>query len=167
MPRKARLYVPLDVEFFDNEKILGVGEKAGWLYLAMLCEAKRRMSDGVVTKRQLVALQVPGWQQRLATLISAGLVLETDAPDRWLIEAFLDWNLSAEQVLRGREKDRIRKDSGRNDSGTSADSRQNLVEVEGEALRSKSKRSEAEGEEARCAHGRAFRSCLSCARKTA
>ena len=178
MARKQKLYLPLDVEFFDDDKILAVGEKAGWLYLALCCEAKRRMSDGWVTKRQVIALQIPGWQARVATLVTAGLVVPDDpwAADRWLIASFLDWNLSAAQVMEGRERDRKRKSfqprSARNDSGTTPESERTLREVEVEVrdreeVEVEASQRQAQEQEPQCAHGRAAVRCVACIRASA
>ena len=132
MARKPRnIYLPLDVEFFDNEKVLRAGERAGWLYLSMCCRAKRLLSDGVLSEHQIDRLHVPGWRKRLATLVDVGLVVPTD-DGRFLIIGWLEKNLSAAQVESMRAADRARKglDSSRNPTGIQADPRE--VEVEGE-----------------------------------
>lgn len=50
----SRIYVPLDVNFFDDDKVMQAGEAAGWLYLRMCTRAKLLDSDGVMTERQVV-----------------------------------------------------------------------------------------------------------------
>jgi hypothetical protein len=127
MPRRPRnVYLPLDVEFFDNDRVISAGEKAGWLYLAMCCRSKRLLSDGLLTHQQIERLQIPGWKRRLQQLVDAGLVVGTD-DGRLLILGWLERNLSADQVEQARARDRVRKDSARNPSGFRADPR----EVEG------------------------------------
>lgn len=129
MARRPRnVYLPLDIEFFDNERILTAGEKAGWLYLAMCCRSKRLLSDGLLTPTQIERLHVPGWKARLAKLVETGLVVGTD-DGRFLILGWLERNLSAEQVEQQRARDRVRKDSARNPDGIRTDPRE--VEVEG------------------------------------
>jgi hypothetical protein len=128
MPRRARnVYLPLDVEFFDNEKVLTAGERAGWLYIAMCCRAKRLLTDGILSEQQIDRLSIPGWRRRLSDLLRVGLVLPTD-DGRYLIVGFLERNLSAEQVEQVREKDRKRKgfqtDSERNPDGIPTDPRE-------------------------------------------
>lgn len=130
MARKPRgIYLPLDIEFFDNDKILSAGEKAGWLYLAMCCRAKRLLSDGVLSVQQIDRLHITGWRKRLDQLVSVGLVMPTD-DGRYLILGWLERNLSAERVEQMRAADRRRKglDSDRNPTGIQPDPR----EVEGE-----------------------------------
>lgn len=131
MARKPRgVYLPLDVEFFENDKVLEAGEKAGWLYIAMCCRSKKLLSDGVLSLRQIDRLHITGWRKRLDTLIDVGLVMATD-DDRYLIIGWLERNLSASRVEQIRAADRARKgtDSGRNPDGIQSDPRE--VEVEG------------------------------------
>lgn len=124
MARKARgVYLPLDVEFFDNDKVLEVGEKAGWLYLAMCCRTKRLLSDGVLSLHQIDRLHIAGWRKRLDALVAVQLVIPTD-DGRFLIIGWLERNLSAEQVENSRERDRVRKDSTRNPAGVQPDPRE-------------------------------------------
>lgn len=111
MARRPRMtYVPLDVEFFDNERVLVAGEKAAYLYLAMCCRAKKLLSDGILSVLQVERLQVPGWKRRMADLIDAGLVVLLD-DGRYVIIGWLERNLSAQQVESLRRKDRGRKAS--------------------------------------------------------
>lgn len=124
MPRKPRgIYLPLDIEFFDNDRVIRAGEKAGWLFIAMCCRAKRLLSDGVLSEQQIDRLHIAGWRRRLDTLIEVGLVIPTD-DGRFLILGWLERNMSAEQVEAARARDRVRKDSARNTTGVRADPRE-------------------------------------------
>jgi hypothetical protein len=65
MPRQPkRLYVPLDVAFFDDEKILRAGEKAAYLYLAIITKAKQLDTDGVLTKGQIAKIGIDTHRRR-------------------------------------------------------------------------------------------------------
>jgi hypothetical protein len=109
MSRKKRMiYVPLDVEFFDNDKILAVGERPAYLYLAMLCRVKRLGVDGILSRLQIERLQIAGWQKRLTTLVSAGLVMQLD-DGRYLVAGWLERNPSADEIAEYRRKDSDRK----------------------------------------------------------
>ena len=111
MGRKpGMIYVPLDVEFFDNDKVLEAGEKAGWLFLAMTARAKKLLTDGVLTESQIARLHVTGWKARLKALVAEGLV-EDQGEGRWLIVGFLERNMSAAEVEQKRAADRARKAS--------------------------------------------------------
>lgn len=141
MPRHGRLYVPLDANFFEDEKILDAGERAGWLYLAMCCRAKQLGTDGYLTERQIARLQLPDWRARLDRLLEAGAVWRVDPVDnppgtagerrspgrgvvsagsvggvRYWIVSWPKWNEPIKTVEDRRRSDRERKAAGRPDS---------------------------------------------------
>lgn len=94
MSRAAtKIYVPLDVAFFDDARIVAAGEKAAWLYLNMLTKAKSLDSDGTLTRAQVARLAVPGWQARLKALAEVGAV--SVVGDDVLISGWLKWNESS------------------------------------------------------------------------
>lgn len=93
MSRASRIYVPLDVAFFDDARIVAAGEKAAWLYLAMLTKAKALDSDGALTRAQVARLAIPGWQARLKALADVGAV--EIAGDEVRIRGWLNWNESS------------------------------------------------------------------------
>lgn len=126
MARRPRgIYLPLDIEFFDNDRVITAGEKPAWLYLAMCCRAKRLLSDGVLSEQQIDRLHVPGWRKRLDKLVEVGLVVPTD-DGRYLIIGWLERNLSAARVESMRAADRARKGSSsdRIPTGIQADPRE-------------------------------------------
>lgn len=109
MARAAtRIYVPLDVNFFDDERIIRAGEAAGWLYLAMCAKAKQLDTDGALDVVHLERLHVRGWQKRLATLVEVGAVEHTTA-DIYVIAGWLKWNESKEQRAARLKAERDRK----------------------------------------------------------
>lgn len=103
----SKIYVPLDVAFFDDARMVEAGEKAQYLYLNMLTKAKGVDSDGVLTRAQVARLAVPGWQARLKALESVGAV--TLVGDQVVITGWLKWNESAETRRQRLEEDRRRK----------------------------------------------------------
>lgn len=106
----ARLYVPLDASFPDDDKIVEAGERAGWLYVHMLCKCKAIDTDGVLTKAQIAKLGVPGWQARLADLVrTEAVVVSEESPGAYVIPAWLKWNRSRQQRDEVRAADRKRK----------------------------------------------------------
>jgi hypothetical protein len=110
MARASRLYVPLDVGFFDDEKVIQAGEKAGWLYLHMLTKAKLLDTDGALSKGQISKLGIPGWPGRLRDLIATGLVVELPMQrDTYVIAAWYRWNESKEARDLRLAEDRERK----------------------------------------------------------
>lgn len=108
----SRIYVPLDVNFFDDDKILAAGEAAGWLYLNMCAKAKLVDSNGVLTRQQVERLGVKGWQRRLAALVQVGAVEETIS-GVYAIVGWLKWNESKEQRAIRLKNERDRKASGK------------------------------------------------------
>lgn len=74
----GRLFLPLDVEFMDDDKVVDAGEKAGWMYVAMCLRSKRLMSDGFLTVGQVSRLHVTAQAPRLAALLRVGLIEEVD-----------------------------------------------------------------------------------------
>lgn len=109
MPRrKGGLYLPLDVNFFDDPRIVRAGEKAAVLYLAMCLAAKRLGSDGRLEPLQVDRLHVPGWKPRLAVLLREELVLDLD-DGAYTIAAWLQHNDPAHVVAERRAADAARK----------------------------------------------------------
>lgn len=106
--RKGGLFLPLDVNFMDDPKVIRAGEAAAWLYLAMCLTCKRIENDGVLNVAQIARLSVPKWQARLARLNDTELVIQVD-DERHAIAAWLVHNDSADEVAERRRKDLERK----------------------------------------------------------
>ena len=126
MARIGRLFLPLDVNFFDSDMFDEVGEPAAVLYLAMCCKAKSLFSDGVVSRHQVARFGLPRWEARLKKLIAAGHVVEIEEDKLW-IPAWTQHNETVEQITEKRRKDRerkglIQKDSARIPGGFRTDS---------------------------------------------
>ena len=107
----SRIYVPLDANFFDDDKIIEAGEAAGWLFLNMMAKAKQLDSDGLLTRPQIERLAVRGWQKRLDALVKVHAVEET-MPGVYVITKWLDWNESKAARSARLEADRDRKKRG-------------------------------------------------------
>lgn len=92
----ARLYVPLDVNFPDDDKIEAVGLDGAGLYAMSLCLAKRLLDDGRLTRVKLRKLG--GDDALIDRLIDVGLYTAV-ADDAVRISAWLGHNVPAESVL--------------------------------------------------------------------
>ena len=90
----ARIYVPLDAGFFDDDRIITAGEKAAYLYLNMMTKAKGLDTNGVLSAQQLSRLGVPGWQSRIKSLVNLGLIEQNG--DSYAITGWLKWKESTE-----------------------------------------------------------------------
>jgi hypothetical protein len=93
------LFVPLDVDFQSDPKIIEAGYIGECLYNRSLALAKRTMKDGVIYRPQLaqLCLGLPGKAAKHAdTLVAAGLWISH--PDGWLIASWLKRNQSADHI---------------------------------------------------------------------
>lgn len=122
MARAPRLYVPLDLGFFDDVRVMRAGEKAGWLYLNMLTKTRSSDTDGVLFAEQLAKLGVPQWKQRLAALIREGLVTETVA-DCYVITNWTKWNQTAAEREEAKRAEAKRKADARAKAARDSDGR--------------------------------------------
>ena len=92
----GRLYVPLDVDYADNPKMIGVGERGEVLYIRALCLAKRTLTDGFIDERQLVRFGLPGVEVRAESLVREGLWEKV--PGGYQITGWLERNTSASAI---------------------------------------------------------------------
>lgn len=89
------MYVPLDVNFPDDDKVIEVGLNGAGLYAMSLCLAKRLLSDGVLSRPQLRRLG--GSDDLIDHLVTAGLYAD-HANGCVRICAWLSHNRSAEDI---------------------------------------------------------------------
>lgn len=128
MPRrKGGLFLPLDVGFTDDDRVVEVGEKPAWLYLCMALASKRLGTDGVLTARQIDRLHVTSWQQRLTALLAVELVVP-HGDDTYALRAWFQHNDPVVVVQERRKKDAERKRSGRTDGVRTASEPTRAVE---------------------------------------
>ena len=99
------MYVPLDVNFPDDDKIIAAGLDGAGLYAQALCVAKRMEKDGRLTRVHLHRLG--GTDALIDHLVQLDL-LHDDGEDVW-ITAWLDHNESSEELNQRRAKDAQRK----------------------------------------------------------
>lgn len=112
--KQPRLYVPLDVDYLDDEKFDGVSVEAELLYIRSLCLVKRRMSDGFIDRRQLRRLcdRFDGDPVDAATeLVAEGLWTTVDGG--WTVAAWLKHNPSKADIEERRAAEAERKASYR------------------------------------------------------
>lgn len=96
-----RPFLPLDVSFMDDDKIVQVGVSGGWLFIAMLLACKRYGTDGTLTRPQMTRLGVDKWARTVESLIEVGLVMDiSEDPNSrktfWL-PSWSHWNLLAHE----------------------------------------------------------------------
>lgn len=92
-----RPFLPLDVAFMDDDKIIEAGVPAAWLYLAMLLGCKRFGVDGVLTRNQIDRLGVDKWERSVDKLIQLQLIFDCSEVENdrkvFVIGAWSRWNL--------------------------------------------------------------------------
>lgn len=137
MGRKPKLYIPLTVTFFDDDRIADCGDGPTLLYLAMLLKSKALGTDGRLRETQLSRLHRPRWRAELAKLAALQLVVHDDVTDEWCISAWFAHNDSLDEIDARRAADRDRKaaDSRRNPGGKVPESA--LKEREGKGMEGK------------------------------
>lgn len=102
------LYVKLDTNFPDGEKIEEVGLVGAGLYAMALCLAKRLMTDGRLTRPKLYRLGAT--DDLIAELVRVDLFgLRPDDPTGVYITAWLAWNESVADIEAHRAADAQRK----------------------------------------------------------
>lgn len=152
---RSGLYVPLDINFLDNDKILGVGIEAELLYVRSLVLAKRLQSDGFIHRRQLCRIGngLGLIDSDAEELVDVGLW--TVEADGWRIAAWLEHNPSSDDLAAAKDAENARKrdwrdkkarDASRDGDATSRATARDDVEE---------KRSELEHEEKQQPRGRA------------
>lgn len=120
-------YVGLSANYADDEKIMMAGEDAELLYIRMLAYAARTpLTEGLIADSVLrsrlgiierdayddsgnVTGKVPGTDavSRAEKLLEVGLISRTDSG--WLINSWLRWNRSVEEMGKERRSDQKRK----------------------------------------------------------
>lgn len=109
MPRrKGGLFLPLDVNFMDDPRIVRAGRDAAWLYLAMALACKRLNTDGRLESLQVGRLHITGWKKLLPILLHEELVLDLD-DGAYTIAAWFRHNDPAAVVAERRASDAARK----------------------------------------------------------
>lgn len=92
MPRTARAFAAVDVDYLNDDRVLAAGD--GWqLHFAALLAAKRGTADGYVSIRQLRRAapdSVTDFDGALAACIAAGLFIEKD--DGVILRSWDRWN---------------------------------------------------------------------------
>lgn len=109
MARKSRLYLPLDVTFFDDDRIIAAGDGAALLYLAMCLKIKALGSDGKLSGGQISRLGRPKWQSELKRLMAVEAILLDRETDFYIVAAWFSHNEPISEIEARRAADRKRK----------------------------------------------------------
>ena len=156
-----KLYVPLETDYYVNEKFDGVSEAGEVLYLRSMCLAKSLLTDGVLTRRQLGFLGLENLDERIAELVQGEHPLWREIEDGWLIIGFLKRNRSAAEVDEISEKRRQAALAKREQSASNLHSKMQTTcdpetETETETETSTTNTQRARGQKASTANGRGY-----------
>lgn len=132
MGRKPKLFLPLTVTFFDDDRIIEAGDGPTLLYIAICLKAKATGTEGRLKEAQIGRLSRPRWKAELRRLAELDLVVWDEVGNEWAVAAWLVHNESLALIDERRAADRIRKaDSSRNPNGKPPDSALRGKEREG------------------------------------
>lgn len=99
------LFVPLDVNYADDPKMIEAGAEAELVYVRSLAIAKRIGSDGAIHRAHLprlcdgifaVVMGEDTPEDLAARLVKVGAWIEV--PDGWVIASWDKWNLTADEI---------------------------------------------------------------------
>lgn len=98
------LFVPLDVEYDSDDKMIEAGPMAELLYVRGMAFAKRTGSDGNIRKSQLVIVgrAIPNAGKQAHALVRVGAWVETD--DGWHIAAWLKRNKPMAEIAADKQR---------------------------------------------------------------
>lgn len=116
MGRRPKLYVPLTVTFFEDDRIIAAGDGPTLLYLAMCLRCKVMGTDGRLKESHIARLHRRRWQAELERLAELELVLFDRSTDEWFVAGWFGHNEAISQLDARREADRLRKAAGRAES---------------------------------------------------
>ena len=111
-------WLRLDDGFAENHKIIDLKLPAKWLHVSALCYCARNLTDGNISRKQLQVIcaiaDVPKPQIHVRALVDAGLWLEDESEDGcYVVNDFLKYNPSREQVAKDRDAARERQSRSR------------------------------------------------------
>ena len=99
----AGLYLPLDVDYFDDEQFIEAGPMAELLYIRGNCFIKRKMLDGKIKRAHLsiIGRGIPNVAKHAQRLVEVGRWRATS--EGWTVPAYLKRNPSKAEVEAGQE----------------------------------------------------------------
>ena len=112
-------YVKLDTIYYQDDRMLQVGEAAELLYVRSLCLAKTLLTDGSLTKQQVQFCGLSDIEERAEALVKSGLW--TPISGGWQITSWLKHNEAAKYV---KSKQKAKQEAGKKGGIESAKSRQ-------------------------------------------
>ena len=102
-------WTPLAVNYFRHPKIIGITPRARLLHLAGFCYCQEHVTDGLIPEGALPVLAAEAGSSRAAAkeLVDGGLWERVDGG--WLVDGWMEWNRSADEIERRKADARDRK----------------------------------------------------------
>jgi len=113
----AQLYVPLDVNAYEDSRLIRVGSAGELLWYRALQLAKRLETDGVLERAQLLRIS-PRGNHTIDSLVAVGLLRPVDGETCFELAGWLSRNPSVADIEAKRAADRDRKVRGGKANGT-------------------------------------------------
>lgn len=118
--RRNGSFVPLSVNYPDDDKIIAAGERAEVLWTRGLAFCGRTLSDGFISDNQLERLHLAGVKTRAKRLVEVGLWERVDNRDAlfsgecgYRVVRWGKWNLTLEEIQSKQAADAERKAKAR------------------------------------------------------
>lgn len=103
MAKPRRVWIPLDVNFTREDKVLEAGWPAARLYLAGLGHLYGSAAkSGRISRQTVATLGVNRWPELAERLVKSGLWAEPD-PDSYIVVAWDDWQRESDSAARTRK----------------------------------------------------------------
>lgn len=103
-------YLPLDINFDGNPKIVGLSDGAFRLHVSGMLYCKRQHLDGILSLAVVPTLKRGYRPQHLAELLDRMLWVELNGSSHYEIHDWLTWNLAAEEA---RERSEMAREAAR------------------------------------------------------
>lgn len=108
MPRRGRLYVPIDINLVSDARAAGLTDTAIVLFIAILADCKQRRTDGVIARSTLGQLGVNAYWHPLKILLRSGWIRERD-DGHYEVPSWTKWHDTQADVSARQTADRHRK----------------------------------------------------------
>lgn len=117
-PRRTRLHVQLDVDYYENDRMIEAGEKAELLYVRIIAFCKKNWeTDGHITDGQLTRFAgagLAGIPARAKRLVDVGLLERAEVDllgggRGYRVVGWLQRNPAADEIREKRRADSDRK----------------------------------------------------------
>ncbi len=108
-------WLKLDDQMYTHPKVINLSSPAFRVHVGGLLHSAQQLTDGEITLAALYSLVLPDMKKKpqvIAAEITAANLWTQTGDDTWVINDYLEYNPSRNEVLTKREADRKRKAGG-------------------------------------------------------